>query len=248
MSFSSGQWALAVLAALLVGVSRAGISGLGILVTAVFTMIIPAKQASGVVLPLLIFADIWAVATYRGHAQWKYLWKLFPWVAMGVVLGWFAMGRVNDAQAKHLIGGIVVAMVSLHSVRRWQAARSGTAPEPKHDWWFAALIGVMAGFTTLVANAAGPLMAIYWLALRLPKMEFVGTGAVFFMLLNWFKAPFMAGLGLITWESLAFNLKLVPAVLLGAWAGKKLVARIDQKLFETIVLGLSLLAGLNMLR
>jgi len=107
----------------------------------------------------------------------------------------------------------------------------------------AALVGIVAGFVTLVANAAGPFMAIYLVAMRLPKMEYVGTAAVFFMLLNLFKVPFMVELGLITTQSFSVNLLLAPAVLLGALAGRWLLVRVDQNLFEQLVLVLSAIGG-----
>ena len=108
-------------------------------------------------------------------------------------------------------------------------------------------MGILAGFTTLIANAAGPLMAIYLLAMRLPKMEFVGTGAVFFMILNWFKVPFMVNLGLIDTGSVRFDLLLAPAVVLGAFAGRALLPRVNQRLFENLALALSAIAGARML-
>lgn len=246
MNLDSWGWVLAVVAALLVGVAKTGIGGLGVLVVAIFAQLLPAKQASGFVLPLLIVGDVVAVWAYRSHVQWRFLWKLFPWTAAGVVLGTLAMGRIDDRQARVLIGAIVCAMVTMHVWRRWRARVAGSV-EAEHAVWFAPLIGVLAGFTTLVANAAGPLMAIYLLAMRLPKMEYVGTGAVFFLLLNLFKVPFMAGLGLITIDSFAVNALLAPAVIAGAWLGRKMLLRIDQKLFESLALGLSALAGLRLL-
>lgn len=241
------QWALAILAAALVGLSKTGIAGLGILVVSVFALLIPStKQSSGIVLPLLILGDLVAVLAYRRHTQWSHLWRLFPWTALGVLVGYFAMGRINDHQARVLIGLIVCAMVALHLWRRWRTARGADAGD-EHGIGFAITVGVLAGFTTLVANAAGPLMAIYLLAMRLPKMEYVGTGAVFFMLLNWFKVPFMVDLGLITVDSLKFNAILAPAVLVGAWFGKWLLPRIDQKLFEFLALLLSAAAGVKLL-
>lgn len=241
------QWAVAGAAALLVGVSKTGIAGLGVLVVAVFALVIPStKQSTGIVLPLLIFGDLIAVLAYRRHAQWSYLWRLFPWTALGVIVGYFAFGRVNDHQAKVMIGAIVCAMVAVHVWRRYRTPQNADLPE-QHAWWVAALVGILAGFTTLVANAAGPLMAIYLLAMRLPKMEYVGTGAVFFMLLNWFKVPFMIDLGLITGGSLWFNLVLAPGVLVGAFLGKWLLPRINQKLFEALALALSAAAGLKLL-
>ena len=247
MNLEPWQWVVAVVAAGLVGVSKTGLAGLGVLCVSVFALVIPStKQSTGIVLPLLIFGDLVAVVTYRRHAQWQYLWRLFPWTALGVLAGYFAFGRVNDRQAKLMIGGIVCAMVALHAWRRWQG-RSHPDTPPDYGWWFGAAIGVAAGFTTLVANAAGPLMVIYLLAMRLPKMEYVGTGAVFFMLLNWFKVPFMIDLGLITGVSLWFNLVLAPAVLAGAFFGRWLLPRINQKLFETLALALSAAAGLKLL-
>lgn len=247
MTLEPWQWVIAAVAAALVGVSKTGIAGLGVLCVAVFALVIPStKQSTGIVLPLLIFGDVLAVLAYRRHAQWQYLWRLFPWAGVGVVAGYFAFSRVNDEQAKVMIGAIICGMVALHIWRRRQAQKNPDAPV-NHAWWFAAALGVVVGFATLVANAAGPLMVIYLLAMRLPKMEYVGTGAVFFMLLNWFKVPFMIDLGLITGVSLWFNAVLAPAVLAGALLGRWILPRINQKLFEMLALGLSAAAGLKLL-
>jgi len=242
IEFDTGQWVLAAIAAFIVGFSKAGIGGLGMLAVVIFAQILPAKQATGIVLPLLCFGDILAVLAYRQHAKWKHVWRLFPWTAAGVLIGYFALGRLGEREARVLIAVIVLSLVGLHLLRRRRVGN-----ETEHGSWFAPSIGVLAGFTTLVANAAGPLMAVYFLAMRLPKMDFVGTGAVFFLLLNLFKVPFMVNLGLINAESFAVNLWLVPVVLLGGWLGRKLVMRIDQRAFENIALALSLVAGLKLL-
>ena len=244
MSFEPWQWALAIFGALLVGISKTGISGLGMLFVVLFAQIMPSKQATGIVLPLLCFGDLIAVASYRQHAQWRHLWRLFPWTAAGVVLGFFAMNRINENQARLLIGIIVLSLVGLHVVRRM---RQNATEEVEHAWWFAPVIGVLAGFTTLVANAAGPLMVIYLLAMRLPKMEYMGTGAVFFMLMNWFKIPFMVNLGLINAASFTFNLWLAPAVFTGAFLGRIVLKKMNQRVFENLALGLSAAAGLKLL-
>jgi hypothetical protein len=237
------QWICAVLGAFMVGVSKAGITGLSILSVALFTHVFPSsKQASGLVLPLLIFGDFVAVLSYRAHTQWRYLWKLLPWTAAGVVLGYFALGHISDRTARIMIGVIIVSLCVLGYWRRYLTVRTQEDTGTWH-WSLAAALGVVAGFITLVANAAGPLMAIYLIAMRLPKMQFVGTAAVFFMLLNLFKVPFMVKLGLITAPSFQFNLMLAPAVLLGAFAGRWLLVRINQQLFENLVLALSAIAG-----
>lgn len=243
MNLSPWQMVVAVAGALFAGVSKTGFGGLGLVTSAIFATLIPAKQATGLVLPLLIFGDIVAVASYRQHARWAHLRRLFPWAAAGVVTGWFTLGRINDGQARVLIGGLVLALLVFHLVRR----RKDQGEVAGHGAWFAPVLGVLAGFTTLVANAAGSLMAVYLLAMRLPKMEFAGTGAVFFLVLNLFKVPFMVNLGLVTAQSFKFNLLLAPVVLLGTVIGRWLLPRVNQRWFENITLGLGALAGLKLL-
>lgn len=242
MNFDLWQWALAIVGALAIGLAKTGIGGLGMLAVVIFANLLPAREASGVVLPMLVFADVVAVLAYRQHAQWRYLWKLFPWTAVGVVTGYFAMGRINDRQAQVLIGGIILVLLAVHM---WRQRRGGELAE--HGAWFAPTIGVLAGFTTLVANAAGPLMAIYLLAMRLPKLEYVGTGAVYFMLMNLFKVPFMLNLGLINPTSFTLNLWLAPVVLAGALLGRRILVKINQRLFEDLALILAALAGVKLL-
>jgi len=237
------QWVLALVGALAIGVAKTGIGGLGMLAVVIFANLLPAKQSAGFVLPMLIMADVVAVLAYKRHAQWTHLWRLFPWTALGVLLGVLAMGRINNRQAAVLIGGIVLALMVVHLLRR-----SGTKKEnPEHARWFAPMIGILAGFTTLVANAAGPLMVIYLLAMRLPKLEYMGTGAWYFLLLNLFKVPFMIYLGLITPNSFSGNLLLAPAVLAGALIGRKILKHIEQRHFENITLVLAAIAGIKLL-
>lgn len=244
MNLDPLQWVAAVVAAVLVGVAKAGVSGVGILPVAIYAQLVPAKQASGLLLPLLIVGDVFAVLAYRHHAQWRHLLRVFPWAAAGVVGGYFAMGRIDDRQAKVTIGAIILALAAMQLWRqRAGAAAESSAP---HSTVVAAVFGIVAGFTTLIANAAGPLMAIYLLAMRLPKLEFVGTAAIFFLVLNVFKVPFMADLGLINAGSLGANLWLVPAVLAGLFLGRKIVARLNQRWFENLSLALAVLAGLKL--
>ena len=246
-SIGSLSWAIAVLGAVMVGMAKNGVPGLSILFVAAFAAVFPsAKQASGIVLPLLIAGDWIAIGNFRRHLQWRHLGRLFPWTAAGVVAGYFALGALSDHRAKVLIGLIILTLALLSF---WQRRRgSRTAPDDgRIHWGFGAFIGVIAGFTTLVANAGGPLMAIYLVAMRLPKLEFVGTAAVFFAVLNLFKVPFMANLGLLTRASLLFDATLVPAVIVGAVAGRYLLTRINQRVFEQLVLGLSTIAGLVLL-
>jgi len=237
------QWGLVVLGALLIGVSKTGIAGLGVLAVAIYANILPARQSTGIILPMLICADVVAVAAYRRHAVWGHLWPLFPWVVVGVVTGYFTMGHINDAQVRRGIGAILLVMVVLHF---WRRQRAGNEPVP-HTLWFSALTGVLAGFTTMLANAAGPVMILYMLAVGLPKMEFLGTGAWYFLIVNLFKVPFSFQLGLITPGTLQFNAMLLPVVIAGALLGRLVVKHINQAWFETLALALTLVASARLL-
>jgi uncharacterized membrane protein YfcA len=242
MTLSPLAWVLAMVAALLVGVSKTGVAGLGLLASALFAQVVPARQATGLVLPLLIVGDVIAVASYRRHANWRYLWRMFPWAAAGVVLGFLTLSRIDDVESKHLIGAIVLVLVILHLVRK----RYGDGKPPEHVA-IGPVIGILAGFTTLLANASGPLMAMYFLAMQLPKMEYMGTTAVFFLLINCFKVPFMGGLGLVNAGSLQLNLYLVAPVLIGTWLGRRLIGKMNQNQFEAVILLLTFAAGLRLI-
>ena len=243
---SQWQWAAAFLGATIVGLAKAGIAGVNGLFVGLFAWVSPSvRESSGVVLPLVIFGDWLAVAAYRRHLQWRHLARLFPWAAAGVVLGYLALGHWTDRTIKTVVGVIIVAMAAMSYWRRWRSA--GIEDDTPIHWGQGVLMGLLAGFATLVANAAGPLMAIYLVAMRLPKMEYVGTTAIFFALLNLFKLPFMINLGLVSLPSFVFDLTLFPAVLAGALAGRWLLMRINQRLFEELALALSALTGLAML-
>jgi uncharacterized membrane protein YfcA len=242
------QWASLLLAGFLIGISKTGIAGLGGFAVAMFSLSLPTREAVGAVLPVLIVADIVAVLVYRRHADWSHLLRLFPWTAVGVVVGYVALGRINDRQVTMLVGAILLALVLLQQWRRRHSTTSASDSEKLPDnRFFSVGVGVLVGFTTMVANAAGPIMALYLLAMRLPKMVFVGTTAWYFMLLNLFKVPFSLGLGMITPASLALDLRLAPVAILGALSGRVLIRHIDQALFEKLVLGLTFLAALRLL-
>jgi uncharacterized membrane protein YfcA len=242
------QWGLVCTAASLVGVSKTGITGLGILSVAIFASVLPARESVGAVLVSLIAGDLVAVSTYRHDADWPSLLRLFPWTAVGVVVGAFTLGRIDDANMRHLIGGILVILLVMHIIQRFtQPPTADSIPLPLRNPWVARLTGVVAGFTTMAANASGPVMVLYLLALRLPKIVFLGTTAWFFLVLNLFKVPFSIGLGMITPGSLTISLRLIPFTIIGALTGRWLIKYIDQKRFEQIALALSLIAGIRLL-
>jgi uncharacterized protein len=240
------QWALGAFGAFLVGLSKTGIPGLGILNVAIFALAFPTRESVGMVLLILICGDIVAVSTYRRDASWPHLIRLFPWAALGIVAGYFALGRVDDLQMRHLIGIILLSLVVLHYIRsRRPAQPDGDRPVQP---WLAPIAGMTAGFTTMVANAAGPVMVLYFLAMRLPKIVFVGTAAWYFLILNIFKLPFSASLGLINPTSLSVALWFGPFAALGALIGRPVVKQLNQRLFELTALALTFGAAIMMIR
>jgi uncharacterized membrane protein YfcA len=218
---------------------------LGILPVALFANVLPARESTGALLPLLLCGDVIGVTIYRKHASWPHLWRLFPWVIVGVIAGFFALGRVNNAHIQRLIGIILLVMALLYW---WRGSQQGDlASRLPHSLWVAALMGILAGFTTMVANAAGPVMILYLLAIGLPNLIFIGTSAWFFLLVNAFKVPFSVKLGLITPPSLLMDAILLLPMIPGAMLGPRLLAHINQRLFERMVLALTLAGVVRLL-
>ncbi len=238
------EWALAAGAAFLIGLAKTGVAGIGTLGIVIFANVLPPRESTGVVLPMLVAGDIIAVAAYRRHADWGHLVRLFPWAVAGIIGGYAAMDHLRGDVIQRLMGITILLMVALQLYRQGKA-RGGETPPPPH--WTAPFTGLVAGFTTMVANAAGPVILLYLLAMRLPKMSFVGTGAWYFFLLNVFKLPFSWDLGLIHPGSLRLNAILLPCVVAGAFGGKALLPRLNQRLFESLALAFTALGGFRLL-
>ena len=234
--------------AFLVGLSKTGIAGIGILAVAIFASVLPARESVGAVLLTLISADVVAVTSYRREVSWSHLWRLFPWTAVGVVVGALALNRIDNGGVQTLIGVILIVLLAVHVVRQLQHdANADVSRAFAQRPWLVSLTGLLAGFTTMVANASGPVMVMYLLALRLPKLLFIGTAAWFFFAVNLYKVPFSLGLGLIAPSSVSISLRLIPFAIVGALFGRRLVHAIDQKLFERLALALTLVAAIRLL-
>jgi len=238
------QWLLATLAAVAIGLSKTGIPGVGILAVGVFALAVGARNSVGLVLPMLITADLVAVASYRRHADWGQLKRLFPWAIVGILAGFAAMGVLRGEKLfEHMIGAVLMALVV---VQLWRKKHPKAEDVPHGPLW-TPLMGFLAGFLTMIANAAGPVMMLYMLAMKLPKLAFMGTGAWYFFCLNVFKVPFSVNLGIINWQSLQMDLLLAPAVLLGAFLGRMLLPRINQSAFEATALAFTVIAAVKLL-
>jgi uncharacterized membrane protein YfcA len=240
---SQVQWIGALVAAIGVGISKAGFSGFSLLHVLIFAWIFGARGSTGVVLPLLIVGDLSAVRTFHTHARWAYIRRMLPPACVGVVLAAIFMSRVSDATYKPILGWIILALASLHLVRQLRPQWFGDVPHSRAFGW---TMGFIAGAMTMMANAAGPIFVLYAIAVGLPKFELVGTGAWFFFIMNLFKVPFSVGLGLIQAPTLLLNLVLLPPILIGVAIGRRLTQVVPQDLFNTLLLIFAAIAALRL--
>jgi hypothetical protein len=246
---SAAQFAVLSFAALLVGFSKTAVSGANTVSLAIFAAVLPARASTGVLLPLLIVGDVLAVLTYRRHAHWPTLWRLFPAVGAGVVFGTLFLMWADDQIVRTSIGAILLLMTA---VTLWRRRTADKEDEPdavttRAGRAKARSYGVLGGFTTMVANAGGPVMSMYLLSAGFRKLGFLGTSAFFFLIVNVSKVPFSVGLGLIDGPSLLLDAALALFVLPGALLGKWAVDRINQRLFEQIVIAATVVGGLQLL-
>jgi hypothetical protein len=232
LEFDVFRWIVVGICAGLIGFSKMGIPGAGVLVVPMLASIMPARESTGFLLPILCLADIMAILLWRKHVEWKQLIKLIPWAVVGIIAGYFCLGIISNELLMPVIGGIVLILIG---VTTWRNSRLGKDKPIPTSRWFAGIMGILAGGTSMLANGAGPVMTIYLLAMRLDKKEFVGTTAWFFWTINLIKLPFSANLGLINQQSLLTDLALIPCIIVGGFLGFLLVHRIHQKLFNTVV-------------
>jgi uncharacterized membrane protein YfcA len=210
----------------------------------VMARLFPPRESTGILLPLLIWGDICAVFVFRKHAQWPLIWRMLPPTLLGVVGGFLIMGAIPAGRFGPVIGVIVLLMTTVQTFRK---IRPNAFEHVPHTHGFAWSMGAGSGVTTMLANAAGPIMALYFLAINVPKYAFVGTSAWFFLIVNVFKVPFSASMGLINGGSLLFNLLLAPAVILGTALGRWLIGIVPQGVFEILLLSFAFLASLRMI-
>ena len=221
------QWFLGAFCAFMIGVAKTGMPGVGILVIPLMVVTVgDTKHSAGWLLPILCTADLFAVFYWRRHAAANKLFSMAPWVVVGMAGGAGAL-YLEERYLRPLVGTIVLVMLALYLYRRYKSDL-----RPAHG----GLYGMAAGFATTVANAAGPVMNLYLLTKQLPKEEFIATGAWFFFVINLAKIPIYAWHGLFSRTSLIFDAVLIPAVLLGALAGRWLLGRVPPHVFEALVI------------
>jgi len=248
------QWGFASAAALLIGISKTGLPGIAILIVPLLAAVFGGRASIGIMLPMLICGDFFAVFWYRRHAQWNTLVRLLPWVVGGLALGAGGLWIMGESRGQKdilsiIIGFLVLGMLGLQLMER----RLGDRLTPRSGIGIAAT-GTAAGFATTVSNAAGPIMTIYLTAHRLPKEQFMGTIAWYFLIINLAKVPVYLALTalnpakpIMTGQSVHFVLTICPAIIVGAFMGKWLLPRIPQKAFDAAVLALAAVSAVKLI-
>lgn len=230
------NWLLILAAAFIIGLSKAGLKGIDMMNVTIMALVFGGKASTGIVLPLLCVADIMAVKYYHRHAQWPHFWKLLPWMMLGILMGVFAGKDLNEAVFRKIMAIIIMATVIIMIALEFR--KTDMVPSNK---LFVAGTGVVAGFTTMLGNLAGAFSNIYFLAMRMPKNDFIGTAAWVFLVINLFKLPFQV----LYWKNinaatLQTDLLLLPALAAGFWAGLKIVSKIKDDSYRKVVILLTL--------
>jgi uncharacterized membrane protein YfcA len=236
-----GQLSILILSALLIGINKTAVPGIGVLPVVLLALWFEPRLSAGLQLVMLAMTDVMAVAYYRRHADWGVVLRLLPWAVGGLALGHFALDWISDDFMRPVLGGIILFLCILRQVYK----RVSPDKIPSGSV-IAGVCGLLLGFTTMVANAAGPVAAIYFLAMKLPKDKYMGCSAWFFLLINWTKLPVFWYQGRITQESFLLDLTMLPFLVLGAAAGIWLLPKIPQKLFENIIEVLIVITALKL--
>jgi len=241
--FSPSEWILIFFAAFIIGLTKGGIKGVDMLSVTIMAIVFGSKSSTGIVLPLLCFADIAAVAYYKRHVQWKYFWKITPWMALGVLMGVYFGKEMNEAVFKKVMAIIILITIGIFLFMEYRKSKE----IPEHPL-FAASTGLAAGFTTMIGNLAGAFSNLYFLAMRISKNDFIGTGAWIFLFMNLFKLPFQV----FYWKninasSIKLDVLLIPALAIGFILGVQLVKKIQDAHYRKVVIVLTLIGSVIML-
>lgn len=242
--FSSFQWILIIITAFIIGLARTGITGIVMLVIPILASEFGGKESTGIILPLLILGDIFAVTYYRKHADWSIIKTLLPWTLAGLVLGIIVGNHINDSQFKSLIAIIVIICLAILLF----TDRKGDKANIPQSQWLSALAGIATGFSSMIGNAAGPILIVFLLAKGFKKYNFMGTLGWFFLLINLIKVPIQV----FVWHNISTKSFLtaglmLPAIALGAFVGAVIIKKLNEKFFHYFVIVLTAISAIRLL-
>jgi len=234
-------YAVAVPAALLVGVGKSGVAGgFGILAVPLIALVLPVPQAAAIVLPLLTVGDLFGLAALVRHSDRALLRVLLPAGLTGTVIGFALFGVLQPKTVSAVLGVMTLLFIAQ---RMWSSAGAAARVVPRG---FTALAGVISGVTSFVAHAGGPPISIALLPMRLAPAVFAGTTSVFFTAINASKWLPYAWLGLIDATNMLTAAALAPCAVLGVWLGVSLLRRLPPVWFYRIVTAGLLVTGLKL--
>ena len=238
------QWGVLLFSGILVGMSKVGVPGVSLVVIPALAFIFGGKPSTGVLLPMLMMADIFGVSWYHRHADWRNLFRVLPWAVAGLLLGLRVGDIVSEEWFKNIIALLVFLSLGLMMRRKEPMSPAFYASA----WWFAPFLGILGGFATMMGNVAGPVFAIYLLAMHLPKSRFIGTTAWFFLIVNFIKFPLQIFVWQnITVDTLMMNLPVLPAIGVGAFLGIWLVKKIPEDAYRMFVIVVTALSAFLLL-
>ncbi len=238
------QWVVIALSALCVGMSKTGVQGIMLMIVPLLAMAFGAKESTGIILPMLCMADIMAVVYYKRIADWKIVAKLLPTAILGFFLAIGVDSLVSHGQFRQLMGWTLMMALA---VMMWSEI-FGKENRWMKKWWYTAIFGLMGGFTTMIGNAAGPVMSVYLLSMRKEKMEYIGINAWFFLVVNLLKIPLQVFVwDNITWNSLQLNLLMLPIIGIGVLIGVGIVKRLPEKVFRRFIQVVTILSVILMI-
>lgn len=233
-----------VIAGILIGLSKGGIGGAatGPLVLVLISQTIPAKQTVGVMLPLLMFADLFAVRFYWREWDMTLIRLLLPMALLGILLGTLLLDALSDEALRRLLGVITLGVLAYKLL---SDALQQVEYEPRN--WHGYLAGWSAGFSSALANLGGPPISIYLLLQKVNPVSFVGTTTLFFFVVNILKVPGYLQTGAIEVDLLPRVALALPFIPFGVWVGRRIIGWINQVWFERMIIVLLLYAGLQLL-
>lgn len=237
------EWLWVMISPILIGMAKVGLTAVAMPAVPILAGIFGGRLSTGILLPMLCIADIFAVKYYHRHAEWRYILRLLPWAVLGIALGIVVGGAVNDAQFRHILAAVILVGLVIMIIREFQSGTSRISER----WWLSALIGLATGFISMLTNAAGTLLAIYLFSKKLPKNSYIGTLAWFFMLVNLIKIPAHVFIWkTITLDTLLLDIALAPLILMGALLGIVVVKRIPEKPYRFLIIIMTALAALKL--
>lgn len=244
LDLSIWQWVLVIISAFLVGFSKTGIGAFSMLTIPIMASVFGGKDSTGIVLPMLLLGDVFAIYYYRKHVEWGKLRKLLPWALVGIILGAIVGNYINDKQFKLLIALVVLFCLAILVYTE----KKGEKIKIPDGRWFNILAGVLSGFASMIGNAAGPIFGVYLVAMGFKKNDFMGTNAWFFFIVNFSKLPIQ----ILLWKNIQASTALlsapmIPAIALGALLGIAIVKKLNEKNFRYIIIAMTAIAAIRLL-